>query len=280
MPKDTKNAPMYLYGAKTNIGYQRTSQEDYVVVTEMNGDLLAIIGDGSRTAQTETQGGSVAMLQVSPATICADSIVHFIKEIVDHDRDMFTKNAKFFLEQAMRQADINLSFFKIGNEEMYEGYFASMTCCYMTKEGIVYLAHVGNTRLYLLRNGNILQLTKDQTKAQQDVEDGILPIENYYMSANSLRITNWLGTGRQSNDDGKSLIQTREFPLKKGDVVVMTTDGIHYSINSKAIQMFTLESPDCITAADTLCKAAESEKYPDNYAAIVIIDAEDMGAGG
>ena len=86
-----------------------------------------------------------------------------------------------------------------------------------------------------------MQVTKDQTEGQALLDKGIFKSdEEYYMSAERLRLRNGLGVFADP------YVVTGKFVMKQSDVAVLTTDGVHYSINQDAIRDTVLasQSPD------------------------------------
>lgn len=57
--------------------------------------------------------------------------------------------------------------------------------------------------------------------------------------------------------------------IKKNDILLMTTDGIHYAIRPEALSDIVLQSGTCSDAAKSLIEAAKIEKYPDNMSALI-----------
>lgn len=251
----------YLYGGKSDIGYKRKINEDYINIIELHSDtLLAIIADGS---------GSTASA-LNPASIVVSEIAAIVKRIYEEDKELFIENSELFLKEAMYAANRVLGAFKLGNDELYAGFGASATCC-LISNNVLTFAHSGNTRLHLLRinqEGAVktIQLTIDQTKAKEMIDQGILPPELYYSSPESLVLTSGLGFFTEPN------IQTFSTAIQSKDFILLTTDGIHYAINSDAMTNLILAGDNCDAAADALIQAALQQKYNDNMSAIIIFN--------
>ncbi|MEE8390804.1 MAG: protein phosphatase 2C domain-containing protein, partial [Anaerolineae bacterium] len=85
----------------------------------------------------------------------------------------------------------------------------------------LYVANVGDSRVYLLRNGQITQLTRDHTLAQQKVDVGIISPEQAETDPASHVLTRSMGAGQT--------VQVDLFPplqLAPGDVVLLCSDGL------------------------------------------------------
>ena len=246
----------YIIGATADIGVDRELQEDFVQFKELDpNNLLCVIADGS---------GSRPQLP-QPASIVSMDIIEFIGSIFDENKKYLVEDAEFFLKMALLQSNRLLGAFKMGNEEKYAGYAASVTCCLMMENGRFSVAHSGNTRLYIIRNGKISQLTKDHTKAAKLLDDGKIDIETYHVHPDRLAVTAGIGVVLEPT------IQTFTGKLKENDLLLMTTDGIHYALQGDAIAQIVLESRDTVSATAALIDAAKNiVKYPDNMSAILM----------
>lgn len=245
----------YMLGAQVDIGNEREKQEDYVQFLELDdNNLLCVIADGT---------GSTGRFQ--PAAIVTESIKEQIEFIFNKDKKLFKQQPELFLEMAMRNANKLLGGFKLGNEELYSGYAASVTCLLCSENNRIYFAHAGNTRLSLIRDGNIINLTNDHTAAFELLENGEITEEQYYLHPGNLELTSGIGVLLDPE------IQTERGKIKETDILLLTTDGVHYSIQQRFIPIIVLESDDVNSAASSLVSAAKGTKtFFDNISAAVI----------
>ena len=250
--------------ATVDIGNDRERQEDFVSFEELDDDnLFAIVADGS--------GSTVESMQ--PAVIVAMEITNEIRFIFDKNKDLFLSAPELFMENAIRNSHRVLTGFKMGNEEKFVGYAASLTCVLLHNEGErarIYMAHTGNTRLYILRNGNLNQLSADHTKAAELLEEGLIDINTYHIHPDRLVITGGVGGANEPP------IQTKKGILKDNDILVMTTDGIHYAARPEEMARIILEAGNPDDSAAELVYQAKSTKYPDNMAAMIITRKKDV----
>ncbi len=85
-----------------------------------------------------------------------------------------------------------------------------------------YVAHVGDSRAYLLRNGALSRLTKDHSVVQRDVDDGLLTEEQARQDSRSSMLTRAMGT-----PNGENIEIQGPMPLMDGDGILLCTDGLH-----------------------------------------------------
>lgn len=211
------------FGGTSVMGPKRKTNEDDIQMTFFDThSLLALVADGSGTGNALVQ----------PAKVINTKVFEVMRRVYESNRQVFNMDRELFFKEAIYGANNDLIAFKMANEEMYYGFACMLSGVFISDDLKMTLAHVGNTRIYLIREGKIIQLTKDQTAGQTMVDAGILSEKEYYVSQERLEITNALG--QVSND--RLFIRTASINLKDGDVVVLTTDGIHYSIRPEAIR--------------------------------------------
>jgi len=250
----------YAFGGVSDIGYAREVNEDYINVVELSEDVLfSIVADG--------MGSLPGALQ--PAAIAVNEITQFVKRTYETDSNMFLDNPSIFLSLAIHTANRVLGGFKHGNEELYSGFGACLTCCLLYENTKMCYVHAGNTRLYLIRSArdgapNIFQLTADHTKAQALVDNGTITLEQYHVHPDRLTYTSGVGVVAEP------LIQVYEGSLRHKDILLLTTDGIHYAVRPQAIADIVMASDNCDIAASGLVQAGKMLKYIDNMSAVVI----------
>jgi PPM family protein phosphatase len=85
-----------------------------------------------------------------------------------------------------------------------------------------WLAHIGDSRAYLLRDGELIQLSEDQTLVAKLVSDGTLTQEQADHSPMHNVILQALGTSQQM----RPIIGSKGLPLEFGDVLILCSDGV------------------------------------------------------
>jgi len=265
MPEETKEN-RYTVAATIDIGAEREVQEDFIKFTELDENtLLVVIADGAGSRGSDMQ----------PASIVVHCISDLIKDKFDEDSEYFFEKPEFHLRDAMKSANLVLEGFKLGNEERFGGYAASVTCllcAYRTvirkgKEEMrdrIYVAHAGNTRLYMLRGGVLTQFTEDHTVAAEYLRKGEIDIESYHIHPARLTMTSGVGMYRDMQ------IQSFGGNMQENDILIMTTDGVHYAVRAEHIARLVLEQATVDDAARALIEGAKSVGYTDNMTAAVI----------
>jgi len=131
-------------------------------------------------------------------------------------------------------------------------------------EGKFTIAHVGDSRIYLLRDGQLVQLTEDHSFVMEQVRRGVLTIEEAKQSSAQHIITRALGTGDDSPPD------LAEFPAQEGDLLLLTTDGILRHVEDSEIQTILSQIPSLQSACDMLVDAALDAGGEDNATCMLL----------
>lgn len=255
----------HVYAGLTDIGIETESQEDYICCLELDEkNLLCVIADGT----TSIEG------QVKPAILAAETAANSFKRMYDAfekegKKKRFLSYPLIYLKETFIHANEVMNVLKIGNEKRYAGYMAAMTAVLIRDDQTLFYMHSGNTRAYVLRMENgasvLRQITEDMTHAKDLLRDGKIDELTYYGHPGRMTLTGAVGAEAELNVTGGSL------KLSSHDIILMSTDGIHYAIREEYIKEFILKSGNCTAAAESLIRASRDEvKYPDNMAALII----------
>ena len=95
----------------------------------------------------------------------------------------------------------------------------------------IWLGHVGDSRAYLLRGGELRQLSEDQTLVAKMVREGTMTPAEARSSEHNNIILQALGTAPEVNPD----IWDDGLPLVAGDTLVLCTDGLHGLVDDVVI---------------------------------------------
>ncbi len=129
-------------------------------------------------------------------------------------------------------------------------------------------AHVGDSRLYLVRNGAISQITRDHSLVAQLLESNHLTPEEARSDPRRNVVTRSVGVSPNIEVDGGSLA------LASGDTLVLSTDGLHGLATDDELASHAA-GPDLDRACRELIELARSRGGPDN---ITLILARYQGA--
>ena len=137
----------------------------------------------------------------------------------------------------------------------------------------VHLAHVGDSRAYLLRDGRLTQLTEDHTLVHRMVVEGEITPEEAETHPHRSILTRALGVDESVQvDEGDVQVET-------GDRLLLCTDGLTGMVPEEQIQEIMLGATDPQRVVDRLVKVANHAGGIDNITAVVLDFAENGGPG-
>jgi serine/threonine protein phosphatase PrpC len=140
------------------------------------------------------------------------------------------------------------------------------TCTALAIRGSqLYFAHVGDSRLYLVRDGKISRLTRDHSYVGRLVESGIVRPEDAEKHPQRHILTAALGAGVELAVDGAE----KPFELKAGDELVLCTDGLWGVVSENELQS-AMKGHAPAESCEALVKMALQRGGPDNITVQVL----------
>tara|TARA_R110002096_G_scaffold433887_3_gene653832 strand:- start:38302 stop:39210 length:909 start_codon:yes stop_codon:yes gene_type:complete len=137
----------------------------------------------------------------------------------------------------------------------------TLTMAYVVGD-LGYLVHAGDSRAYLLRNGELSQLTVDHTLAQELADFGSAP-EDYNSKFQNV-LSNAIGAGAEG-----LRADVLRVALKNDDVILLCTDGLTRYLSSNELQLGLTAEANTAHAAQDLVDVARQRGGQDNITAIV-----------
>jgi PPM family protein phosphatase len=226
--------------ARSDVGLVRKGNED----SGYAGPRLLAVADG--------MGGHAAGEVASSATI--DELLHIEGGVAGRDPLDMLGTAVVAANDRIREL--------VTEDPEREGMGTTLTALLWTGEDIR-LAHIGDSRAYLLRDGELRQLTHDHTFVQTLVDDGrITADEAGVHPARSLILKALDG----KPDPEPDLEVLRVVP---GDRLLVCSDGLSGVVSDETLRDTLLQQRELAGAADTLVELALRGGAPDNVTVIV-----------
>jgi serine/threonine protein phosphatase PrpC len=126
------------------------------------------------------------------------------------------------------------------------------------------IGHVGDSRIYLLRNGNLQQLTQDHSLVMEQVRRGLITMEQAEHSDMQNIIIRALGSENSVEPDLDDLI------VLKGDILLLASDGLTKLVKEDIMKMILENSPSLDEACEDLIKAAKEKGGDDNITCLLL----------
>jgi protein phosphatase len=138
----------------------------------------------------------------------------------------------------------------------------------------VHLANVGDSRAYLLRNGELSQVTVDHTLVQELIDEGRLRPDEAERHPQRSIITRALGV------DPDVEVDLFTYKLLAGDRLLLCSDGLSGVVDEHRIRNVLLRVPEPQRAAEKLVAMANEGGGPDNITVVVLDTADRLGRAG
>ncbi|KKM12940.1 hypothetical protein SY88_01190 [Clostridiales bacterium PH28_bin88] len=229
--------------ALTDIGLVRRRNEDHYLVDLARGLFVVADGMGGH------QAGDVA------SRLAVETIAAWIPPAgVD--------NPPLMLAEAVSRA----------NEAVYrqsrcrpdnQGMGTTVTAA-LVKDGILYVAHVGDSRAYLLRQGAMEAITLDHSFVGELVRRGGITEAEAMDHPQRNMLTRALGIGPLVDAD------MAEVPLARGDFILLCTDGLSGVVEKEEIGMVVREAGNLQLALENLISLALAHGGSDNITVVLV----------
>jgi serine/threonine protein phosphatase PrpC len=230
----------FAYGAASDVGRGRSENEDAYLVDEDR--HLYAVADG--------MGGHRAG-EVASATA------------IESLRDAYQAGRP--LDEAVEEANAAV-FAKASAHLEMRGMGTTLTAVALLDDHIALLGHVGDSRAYLMRAGDVTRVTEDHSLVEQLVREGRLSPEDAASHPQKAIITRALGI------DPEIEVDTYRIDLRPGDRLLLCSDGLTNMVNDDGIAGVLSRQADPQRAAETLIDMANRAGGDDNIT-VVVVDA-------
>ena len=242
--------------ARTDLGLVRAGNED----SALHHPKLIAVADGMGGAV----GGEIAS-QIAIHTLASRIDALASREIDDDSRIDILQSTLTDIEGELAE--------RINSTPELLGMGTTLTALLALEKSVAML-HIGDSRAYRIRSGEITRLSHDHTVVQELIDQGkITPLEAEEHPQRSM-LTEAL-MGKESKDPDLENFPIQLFPIEKGDIYLVASDGLSAVLSDEAIAKITSAGP-LDKAANNLIAAVRDGGAPDN---VTIVLAEFTGSG-
>lgn len=245
------------YAAKSDVGLKRTHNEDCFCIDPSLGLYVVCDGMGGH------QAGEVA------SALAVEVIQRHLREgREDIHAPIIGRYDAVFLPQTNRLASaIRLANQTIHGEAQHRAHYARMGTTVVSAlitDQVLSFAHVGDSRLYLIRGEAIHPLTLDHSLVMEQVRDGRLTEEEAERSAQRHIITRALGI------EGTVDVELGELPILHGDRLLLCSDGLTRGVQPVEIMRAVHDGASLQAASEQLIALANAAGGEDNTTVILL----------
>ena len=252
---------------KTDLGRTRDHNEDTFLVADLSRRVASLqpevrehaVGPrGSLFMVADGMGGAAAGEVAS--RMAADLVFGHMSQVWAEDGDVSAQRFAYRMKEAVELANSRIHVHAREHPEV-RGMGTTATVAGVFSSDL-YLAQVGDSRAYLIRNKQITQITKDQSLMQRLVEAGEITEEEAEQSERRNIILQALGP------DPRVKVDLTSQSLRRGDLLVLCSDGLSGQVKKEEIAELAASTSDLIEFCSELIELANSRGGPDNITAI------------
>jgi PPM family protein phosphatase len=184
----------------------RQYNQDRVAYAYTEESLLLVLADG--------MGGHLH------GEIAAQTAIHVYMQAFAQVAHPLVPDPESFLRDVMQRAHDTI--LQYAQDHQLPGNPGTTCVVALVQDGHIWWAHAGDSRIYLLRNKELIPLTHDHSLVQQWADWGIISQEETRIHPDRNKITNCLGGVPNSF----FVESSPQFPLQQGDLLLLCSDGL------------------------------------------------------
>jgi PPM family protein phosphatase len=250
---------------KTDVGLVREHNEDNFLVadvttatrsSDVKEPLRIPLGEkGAVLLVCDGMGGAAAGEVASKMAV--DSIYEALAAADPQPRDGFARLVRRAVERANERI-----FIQSRDNQSERGMGTTCTVAALVDTTLV-VGQIGDSRCYVLRDGKLAQVTKDQSLAWQLIEAGAMTAEEAKAFEHANIILQALGVQERVE------VVLSQVDLRRGDVALLCSDGLHGPVSDEEILAVLITEPDLQKAAQALVQKALDRDGPDNITVVL-----------
>ncbi len=219
----------YKIAGLTDQGQSRPNNEDAVWADPVSGLLIVADGMGGHKSGEVASSMAVTTIPSNFKQLTKDGTSG---EILDKRFSTETNRLGFCVKMA------NQLIFEASKRYPKDHGMGTTCTAALVSGDRLSIAHVGDSRCYLIRRGEIQQLTQDHSLVMEQVRHGLLAKDDAAVRANQNILTRSLGT------EAEVKIDLDEHPLFPGDVLVLCSDGVDKEMTEDQILKTVTQTSD------------------------------------
>jgi protein phosphatase len=211
--------------------------------------------------------GGAAAGEVASA-MAADSIYRHLSTAWAEDTEVSAARFAYRMKEAVELANQQIYAYAREHPDV-RGMGTTVTAAGIFGDEL-YLAQIGDSRGYLIRNGETFQLTRDQSLTQRLVDAGELTEEEAEQSERRNIILQALGP------DPRVKVDLSRQRLRRGDILILCSDGLSGVVKREEFSQMVAETADLPSLCSALIDLANERGGPDN---VTVVAARFEGDG-
>ncbi len=231
----------YLFEERSHQGNVRIQNEDSHFSKETQNGHLFVLCDGMGGAAEGKKASELGVNSIGE---------YFENQEFDNISIAIQKSIEFANEQIFATAQAYPSYKGMG----------TTACITLIKDNLIYIAHVGDSRIYLFSDENLYQLTKDHSYVNQLVDQNLITVEEAKTHKDKNRINKALGVSHII----EPTISSEPIKLKKRDQLLICSDGLSDMVSHNEMILILSEKSTIVEKSDKLLDLALKNGGKDN----------------
>jgi serine/threonine protein phosphatase PrpC len=253
--RETSDAMIYKICAKTDTGRARSNNEDSVAFDEATQIVVLADGMGGYNAGEIASGMATAFIK--------SEMSRWLSEAGEGAKSREIRRA---MEICVDNA--NLSIYNAANTNShYSGMGTTLVVGVFSGDRLL-VGHIGDSRCYRWRGGELLQITKDHSLLQEQIDAGLVTLEQAATSSIKNLVTRALGV------EEVVLLEVNEYPVELGDIYLMCSDGLSDMVDDASIARIVGVDADLASKASLLVDTANEQGGRDNISVLMVEASE------
>jgi serine/threonine protein phosphatase PrpC len=241
----------------TDPGMVRSHNEDSIATDAGNGLVVLADGMGGYNAGEVASGMATAVIVNEMRQTLASTQPNQIDP-----RTNQPMAARLVREQVLRA---NSSIYQAAQTQPQYAGMGTTLVVSLFYDNRVLVAHLGDSRLYLLREGELRQVTRDHSLLQEQIDSGLLTVEQAKNAQHKNLVTKALGI------DPSVEPEIHEYPTRPGDLYLLCSDGLCDMVEDEAIRNALVAlGANLKLAAQQLVQMANDNGGRDNVSVILV----------
>ena len=239
------------YSALTDVGRVRTNNEDAVMVDATHGVVVLADGMGGYNAGEVASALAVDLIAGELGRWLAEAAPVATPRDVRRAMEICVDNANRAIFDAAHTHDA------------YTGMGTTLVMGVL-RESVLVIGHVGDSRAYRWRDGVLEQLTRDHSLLQEQVDIGLITLEEAAASGNRNLVTRALGV------EDTVLLDLQEVAVASGDLFLLCSDGLNDMLSDDDIAAMLGQPEPLDERGRRLIDSANDRGGRDNVSVVLV----------
>lgn len=233
----------------TDVGRVRAHNEDAFMIDAQRGVFLVADGMGGHAA------GEVA------SAIASEAVGSALRQAID--AGLGADGVSFLLNETFHGAHRSIVNYSLAKPET-RGMGTTLTALVLFEEGSFRVGHIGDSRCYVLRDGELTQLSRDHTWVQREVDAGRLTDRGARRHHLAHVLTRALGA------DSLDIPDVYDGTMLPGDLVLLCSDGLTGMLTDRMLRRILVRGGELADRVAELVMGANERGGRDNITAVLV----------